>query len=460
MDKHRPAPKIDMTQGSILGRAALFALPICLGNILQQMYGTVDTLVIGNFCDASALAAVATASQPLEIFLCLFLGVGSGISILISQAAGAGEQGRMHSLCKTAVFFLYAASIPLTVAGLLAGPFLLRLMQVPEDAMEYAVQYLSITTLGILGNMGYNFNAGILRGLGNSSSSLQLLGISCVINVVLDLILTGWLGMGVAGVAVATSAALFLSWLFSIVYICRAYPEMRFSLLPHGFDAAILREMLTIGLPLGLNNALYSVGHVFLQALYNTLGSTFVAGCSVASKVNGIATIAITSYSSAATVFAGQNFGAKKYGRLCRGAWQIPLCSGIVTLAGGLVVTAFCRPLLALFSRDPAVLDFAQRYTCCVLPFTWGYAVFNGIMNFINGIGEIRYPTVVNVLLLWVVRIPVAYLIAWAGYGEYAMISISISFMVGTIAMLFYFRTHRWADIRALAAAETHGPDR
>ena len=132
---------------------------------------------------------------------------------------------------------------------------------------------------------------------------------------------------------------------------------------------------------------------MLLQALYNTLGSTFVAGCSVAGKVSGIANIAITSYSSAATVFAGQNLGARNYRRLCRGAWQIPLCSGIVTLAGGLLVTAFCHPLLMLFSRDPAVLAFAQRYTYLVLPFTWAYAVFNGIMCFINGIGEIRYPT-------------------------------------------------------------------
>ena len=446
--------KVDMTQGSILGRAAQFALPICAGNILQQMYGTVDTLVIGNFCDASALAAVATSSQPLEILLCIFLGIGSGISILISQAAGASDATRLQRLGQTEVFFLYAASLPLTLLGVFAGPFLLKLMQVPADAMPYAVTYLRITTLGILGNMGYNFNAGILRGLGNSTSSLMLLGISCAVNIALDLVLTAGLGMGVTGVAIATAAALFLSWVFSIAYIRHTYPAMDFPLLPCGFDAAILREILKIGLPLGMNTALYSVGHVLLQALYNTLGSTFVAGCSIAGKVSGIANIAITSYSSAATVFAGQNLGAQKYRRLCRGAWRIPLCSGAVTLAGGLFVTAFCRPLLGLFSRDPAVLDFAQQYIYLVLPFTWAYAVFNGIMCFINGIGEIRYPTVVNILLLWVVRIPVAYIIMWAGYGEYAMVSVSASFVTGMIAMLFYFKTHRWGDIRALAKSQ------
>lgn len=193
--------QVDFTQGSILGRAAWFALPICIGNILQQMYSTVDTLVIGNYCDAAALAAVATSSQPLEILLCVFLGIGSGISILVSQMAGAGNSTQMQNLVRTAVFFLYAAALPLTVVGLLLGPALLRLMNVPADAMPYAVQYLQITTIGILGNMGYNFNAGILRGLGNSTSSLLLLGISCTANIVLDLVLVAGLGMGVSGAA-------------------------------------------------------------------------------------------------------------------------------------------------------------------------------------------------------------------------------------------------------------------
>ena len=256
--------KIDMTQGSILGRAAQFALPICIGNILQQLYGSVETLVIGNFCDASALAAVATSSQPLEILLCIFLGIGSGISILISQAAGASDTDQLRKLAQTAVFFLYAASLPLTLLGVAAGPFLLRLMQVPADAMPYAIMYLRITTLGILGNMGYNFNAGILRGLGNSTSSLLFLGISCVTNIVLDLVLTAGLGMGVTGVAIATAASLFLSWMFSIFYIRHTYPAMNFPVFAHGFDLPILHEMLKIGLPLGLNTALYSVGHVLL----------------------------------------------------------------------------------------------------------------------------------------------------------------------------------------------------
>ena len=200
MPAYRKSAQVDMTHGSVLGRAALFALPICAGNILQLLYSTVDTLVIGNFCDTTALASVATSSQPLEILLCVFVGIGSGISILVSQAVGRADHDQLQKLVRTSVWLLFAASLPLTVIGFLLGPGMLRLMQVPADAMPGAVLYLRITMLGILGNMGYNFNAGLLRGIGNSSSSLLLLFISCAANIVLDLVLTGALGLGIGGV--------------------------------------------------------------------------------------------------------------------------------------------------------------------------------------------------------------------------------------------------------------------
>ena len=191
MPSYRKSAQVDMTHGSVLGRAALFALPICAGNILQLLYSTVDTLVIGNFCDTTALASVATSSQPLEILLCVFVGIGSGISIPVSYTHLTLDHDQLQKLVRTSVWLLFAASLPLTVIGFLLGPWMLRLMQVPADAMPGAVLYLRITMLGILGNMGYNFNAGLLRGTGNSSSSLLLLFISCAANIVLDLVLTG-----------------------------------------------------------------------------------------------------------------------------------------------------------------------------------------------------------------------------------------------------------------------------
>ena len=221
----------------------------------------------------------------------------------------------------------------------------------------------------------------------------------------------------------------------------------------------MLSSIVRVGLPLGLNNSIYSIGHVLQQSLINAQGSDYIAACSVASKITGIANVAITSFSSAATTFAGQNLGAQNYARLKRGGTTIPFWSGLITLTFGLIITAFCRPILMLFTRDAAVLDLAVLYTRIVLPSTWTYAVFNGIISFVNGMGEVRYPTIVNLLMLWAVRIPSAWLINRYGNGNYVVACFPISFTFGMLCMLAFFLTGRWKNICARAAAVTKQPD-
>lgn len=453
----KAAKKVDMTQGSIMKRVLLFALPICVGNVLQQLYGTVDTLVIGNFCGSVSLAAVGTSSQPVEILLCVFLGLGTGVSILVSQFTGSGDMESLKEIGATAISFLFLCSIPLTIIGQFAGPAVLRFMQVPDDTWELANAYISIIFFGTLGNMGYNMNAGILRGMGDSNASLLFLIVSCAVNIVLDLVFVAGLGMDVAGAAWATTIAMYCSWLFSIVYIRKKYPEFCFTYLPHRMNKRMLGSIVAIGLPLGLNSSIYSVGHILMQSLINLQGSIFIAACSVSSKVTGIANVAITSLSSAATIFSGQNLGAENYVYLKKGGIQIPLFSGLITCIAGLLVTFWCRPLLEFFTRDAAVLDIAVRYIRIVLPFTWAYAVFNGIICFVNGMGEVRFPTVVNLLMLWAVRIPCAWLITWYIDGGYVMACLPISFVFGMCCMFSYFFSKNWKKIGKLAAEQQGG---
>ena len=221
-----------MTQGSIMRQVLIFALPICAGNVLQQLYGTVDTLVIGNFCGSVSLAAVGTSSQPVEMLLCIFLGLGTGVSILVSQFSGSGDGKSQREIVATAISFLYICAIPLAVIGQFAGPLVLKIMQVPPDTWDLANSYIRIIFIGTLGNMGYNMNAGILRGVGDSRASLLFLLVSCVVNIALDLLFVAGLGMDVAGAALATMLAMYCSWLFSVAYIRRQYPELGFTLLP------------------------------------------------------------------------------------------------------------------------------------------------------------------------------------------------------------------------------------
>lgn len=440
-----------MTQGSIMKNVLLFALPICVGNMLQQLYSTVDTLVIGNFCGSVSLAAVGTSSQPVEMLLCIFLGLGAGVSILVSQFIGKGDWESQREIVATAISFLYLCAIPLTVLGQVVGPWVLRIMQVPGDTWDLANAYISIIFLGTLGSMGYNMNAGILRGMGDSKASLLFLIISCFVNIVLDLVFVAGFRMDVAGAALATTLAMYSSWIFSVFYIRKQYPELAFTLLPRRMNKSMLVDIVAIGLPLGLNNSIYSVGHILMQSLINMQGSAFIAACAVGGKVSGIANVAINSLSSAAITFSGQNLGAENYAYLKKGGIRIPLVSGLITCIAGLIVTIYARPLLALFTKDAQVLELAVRYIRIVLPFTWLYAMFNGIICFVNGMGEVRFPTVVNILMLWAVRIPCGYLIANFIDGGYVMASIPISFAFGLLCMLRYYFTENWKRIKKLA---------
>lgn len=440
--------KIDMTTGPIMKNVFLFAIPIVLGNILQYLYTTVDTLVIGNYCGKTSLAAVGTSSQPVEMLLCIFLGIGTGVSILVSQYVGAKDMERMQRIVDTATFFVYACGIPLCVIGYFVTPLILRWMGVPEDTWSAAVSYTRIVFFGALGNIGYNMNAGILRGLGDSKASLWFLVVSCVANIVLDLLLVAGFGMDVGGAALSTTIAIYLSWIISIVYIRRKFPELELSYLPRRADLNQLKQIIAIGLPIGLNNSLYSFGHMAIQTLVNAQGSTFMAGTSVAGRVTGLANIAITALSSAATTFSGQNYGAGDFDRLRQGYIKIPVVSSLVTLAAGLCVISFRMPILRIFNKDEAVLLYASRYVVVMLLSQWIYAIFNGIICIVNGVGLIRYTTIVNLLMLWAVRIPSGYLITRYFDGTYVMLCFPISFGFGAVMMIgYYIFSKKWREI-------------
>lgn len=444
--------KIDMTSGSIMKNVLLFAIPIVIGNILQQMYTTVDTLVVSNFCGDSALAAVGTSSQPVEVLLCIFLGIGAGVSILVSQSVGAGRMDRVKDLSATAIVLVYISGIPIAIIGWILAPAILQFMHVPTDVWDEALIYTRLVFLGALGNIGYNMNAGILRGLGDSAASLWFLIVSGITNIIFDLVFVAGFGFGVAGAAAATSIAMFLSWSVSIVYIRKKFQELEFTVFPRSFNSHDLKAILTIGLPIGLNNSLFSFGHMALQILVNEQGRQFMAGASVAGRITGLTNIAITAMSSAASTFAGQNYGASNYRRLREGYIKIPAVSGLLTLSFGLMAISFRMPILRFFSQDEMVLLYAGRYVVVILLSQWCYAVFNCISNIVNGLGYVRYTTLINLMMLWAVRIPSAYMINRYFDGTYIMVCFPISFLFGMLCMIgYYIFSPSWKEVMSRA---------
>ncbi len=447
--KRPPRTKLDMTQGSIMKLVVLFALPIIAGNVLQQLYSTVDTLIIGNYCGPISIAAVATSSQPLEVFMCVFMGIGGGVSILVSMYTGSKDNAALMRTVRTSISFTYIVAIPLAILGIILTPFMLNLMQVPDDTRALAVTYIHILFCGLLGSMGYNMNAGILRGLGDSSASLIFLLISSITNICLDLLFVAGFQMDVAGAALATIISQYLSWICSILYIRSKYPHLNFTVLPRQLDRDALKEILHMGLPLGFNHSVYTIGHIFLQALINTQGSAFMAGAAVAAKIVGLSSIALSSFSQSMSTFAGQNYGARRYDRLVRGGRIVPFYSALITMALGATVFCFAKGLVGLFTDDALAIQYAILCVHLQIPFQWCFCVLNTILNLANGIGAVKYSTAVNIMMLWAVRIPSAYLIATFIDGHYVTAGLSISFIFGMTAALFFYRSKHWKSIKA-----------
>ncbi len=437
-----------MTNGPLIKKILLFALPIVIGNILQQLYSTVDTIVVGNYCDKQSLAAMGTSTQPVEILLCIFLGVGSGISILTSQYIGRNSYEELNKLVSTGISFIYIVGIPLSAIGYLVTPFIMHAMGVPEDAFRQATDYTGIIFLGTLGQLGYNMNAGILRGLGDSRATLNFLLVSCVINIVLDIVFVPILGLGVIGAAISTVIAQYISWFVSIQFIIRKYPEMDFSIFPRSLDKSELKKILSIGIPIGLNSSLFAFGHTMLQVFVNDAGSVFMAGVSVGNRVTSIANVAINGFSSAGSTFSGQNYGAGNYDRLREGYLKIPIMAGIVTIITGIIFVSLRMPILRMFSQDEETLFYASRYIIIVLAGQWCFAVFTCITNILNGVGQIKYTTIANLCMLWVVRIPCAYIINHFFDKTFVMLCYPISFFVGMCFTLgYYFLSPSWKEI-------------
>ena len=424
-ERSKKSYQVDMTTGSLIKNVLWFVLPICLGNILQQLYGIVDTLVIGKFCGANSLAAVGTSTKPVEILLCVFLGIGTGISILVSQYTGSGDEKRMKELVQTSITFLYVSAIPLTVLGPFLGIVILKFMKVPEDVYGAAASYINLVLLGTIGNMGYNMNAGILRGFGDSMSSLLFLFVACGINILLDLILVGKLEMDVEGAAIATSVSMLTAWFFSILYIRKKYRKLEFPFFPHSINKEMLKRMLAVGLPLGLNSSIYSLGHILLQSLINAQGTVFIAGCTIGEKIDNIGNMANAAFASAGTTYAGQNLGAGKRENLKSGMIRIPVMASVFCLGMAIIILMFSNKITMLFTQDVQIQKAAMLY-----------------MGIVNGLGIVKYPTIVNLISLWVIRIPICYLLGNLFGKKYLLGGIAVSYLFAFLCMLVFVFIH------------------
>ena len=441
----------DMTVGSPAGHILYFALPLLAGSLLQQLYNMVDSWVVGRYVGDGALAAVGVGFPVLTMFSSLFIGLSSGGTVVIAQFFGAGKMDRVRDAVDTIYAAFLTSIVPLTALALLAVGPILRLLQVEEAAYGEAHLYLMVVCAGLAGSIGYNLNAGILGGLGNSRSTLLFLAVASVMNILLDLALVLAFGLGVFGVALGTILAQAFSWLFGVFYINRRYPEISLRLLPRRFDRALFRQIMGIGLPAGIQMSLVALGAMVVMGKINSYGKEFTAGYNVGFRLDQLAFLPIQSLSSAVISFVGQNTGARKPDRARRGIRVDVALSAAWALLMTAVLLPLREPLVAFFSPTPAVIHAGAVYLQCIMPFYFMFAIMFCLNNAMRGAGDSVFPMVDVILSLILVRVPAVYYLAERYGPDYMYYGCVVGWTVGLALSLGWYFSGRWKRHGSLA---------
>ena len=449
----------DMTHGTPWKLIVLFAIPLLLGNALQQFYNMADTIIVGNFGgataeeSANAMAGVGVSFPVFFMISSLFIGLGIGATVMISQFKGAGQSENIKRCANTMYSLTIVAAIPLGIIGIIISEPLLTLINVPAEIMPHAKNYLMVIMGGLVFTFGYNANAGILQGLGDGKTSLLFLGISTVMNVVLDLVFVLALNLGALGVGIATIIAQAISWIFGVFYINRKYPQYKISVFKIKFEKDILLRAIKLGLPAGIQQMLFSIGVLTMSALINTYDESFVAGFTAANKIDAFAFMPITSFSNAATTFVGQNIGAGRMDRVKVGVRSAVLMSVAVSV----VIAAILYPLggffMSLFNQSPDVIASGCEYLYRILPFYWMLSITFIINGSLRGAGSSIVPMISATVSLWLARVPAAYLLSSLGQNEIFW-CFAIGWVPGIIISGGYFLSGKWKNKSIINAKE------
>ncbi|WP_298019401.1 MATE family efflux transporter [uncultured Dysosmobacter sp.] len=440
----------NMTEGNPAGHIFYFALPLLAGSFLQQLYNMVDSWVVGQYVGDAALAAVGMGFPVIFMFSSLFMGLSNGGTVVIAQFYGAGKMDRVRDAVDTIYTSFVFSAIPVTLLAVAAVKPILSLLRVESGAYYEAWLYLIVVCAGLVGTIGYNLNAGILGGLGNSRTTLLFLAIAAGMNIALDLILVLACGMGVLGVALGTIISQAFSWLFGLFYINRKYPEIAIRPFCRRFDRHLFRQIMGIGLPAGIQMSLVAIGAMAVMSKINSYGKEFTAAYNVGSKLDQLAFLPVQSLSNAVTAFVGQNIGARRLDRARQGI-RITVVSAVVWSAVMLVLIPLGPTLVGMFSSTPAVIEAGTVYLKCIMPFYFLFSVMFCLNNAMRGAGDSLFPMIDVVLSLILVRVPAVYWFADHYGPDYMYYGVGVGWTLGFTLSVLYYLSGRWKRKGSLA---------
>ena len=442
----------DMTQGTPWKAIAVFSIPMLIGNIAQQLYSTVDSIVVGHYIGDNALAAVGSAGPVLNMLLALFIGISAGVSIMVAQFFGARKRKDLSYTIGSCITMTAIVSLALMI---LSPPIIkpvLRLLNTPETILDDCAMYLIVTMVGIAGMAFYNILSGVLRGLGDSVSALIYLLVATVINIILDIFFVAVMGFGVWGVALATAIA----QAFSSVLCFWKLAHMR-----HLFDLKKrhlkmskrhVTRIIKLGMPSGLTQMIMSSAMILVQSLTNCFGEMFIAANVIVMRVDGFAMMPNMTFGTAMTTYSGQNVGAGLHDRVKLGAKQGTImavgCSTTITA----IILLFGRNLMSIFTDTPELVDLSMKMMSILAVGYIAVAVTQSLSGVMRGAGDTMTPMWISLFTTVLFRVPLAYLLSYLTatpelpYGQNIVIQISLlsSWLLGAILTTIFFKRGKW----------------
>ena len=453
-----------MTQGTPWKRIMEFAVPMLIGNLAQQLYNTVDSIVVGKFVGDNALAAVGTSLPILNLLLALFVGVATGAGIVISQHFGAGNREALSRSIGNCITLAGIASLIIMVVGSLLAKPMLVLLGTPDSVLKWCTDYLVIFFLGSAGFTFYNILSGILRGLGDSFSALGFLLLSTVLNIGLDIWFVAGFNMGVAGVSLATVIAQAISALFCLWKLLRMRDLFDLNLAMCKPDRAITSRIIRLGIPSGLTQAIMSVAMLVVQSLTNSMGEQIMACNVIIMRVDGFAMMPNMTFGQAMSVYTGQNVGAGRMDRVEKGIKQGSLMAFGTSCAITFVLLFCGRFLFDLFTDTTELMDLAVRMMRILAAGYIAISITQVLGGIMRGCGDTVTPMWISLISTIILRIPVAYAIAYFTRGEgfpngrpeAIFVSLLISWVLGAVITAAVFARGKWrtqaAEVSALRA--------
>jgi putative MATE family efflux protein len=434
----------DLTNGKEGKLIFQFAAPMLMGNVFQQLFSVVDSVVVGKFVGKEALAAVGASFPVIFIMVSMIIGIVMGTTVVISQYFGAKDLVKVKRAIDTMYIYSTVAGIIATIIGLAISEPLLRLLGLPEEIMPQALQYLRIYLSGIIIFFGFNGTSAALRGLGDSKTPFYFLIIATVANIILVLLFVAVFKWGVAGAAYATLLANAIAFGLAIYWLNTTHKLIRISVNGLHFDRMIFRQSISIGLPTGIQQTLVATGALVLMGIVNKFGTDVIAGYSVASRLDSIAMVPAMSFSQALSTFVGQNIGANKPERIRAGLISTVKMSGSVTIATSVFIILTGHILMNLFTNDTEVIRLGDQYLTIVSSFYILFTlmfIYTGVMR---GAGDTLVPMIFSILSLWIIRIPMAWFLSGKIGAQGIWWSIPAGWIIGLTLAFLYYKSGRW----------------